>query len=181
MSMYGTDFAYAYSRLNRTVVRILKTGVPVQVLGINPEGMVTCQELKEGVRFKTHLDTLNLEPVPLGWCNYPNDNARYICRKPMRRDWRQGLRNNSIYIFGGLIGEEIGWKDLHNCIMGIYPTLKEILAAPTNVKRAWCRKWAICGDVLYYSMDTPVGEVREGNLILAPKFGFLREDLEENT
>lgn len=38
---------------------------------------------------------LDITPQKLGYVNHSMGFAQYICRKPMRRDWKQGLRDNN--------------------------------------------------------------------------------------
>ena len=58
--MYGTDYEYAHSRLEGTVVRY--EGLPVQVVSVGPTGICTLFSLKEDDFIKCGLDELDFKP-----------------------------------------------------------------------------------------------------------------------
>jgi len=88
------DGDYAHSRLLHTLVR--HNDVPVQVLHVSNNLMCCVSEVlgRSVKEYTVHLDELVLSSPPLGFVN-GSRGCTYLCRKPMRRDWRQGLRVNT--------------------------------------------------------------------------------------
>lgn len=86
MQLY-LDKNYAAERLNGTIVRW--RGKAVRVIGIAAISAV--QILRTGENDAAPYNELDLNPVPLGYCNF-NGTALYLSRSPVREDWKQGLR-----------------------------------------------------------------------------------------
>lgn len=85
------DAEYANSRLYETIVRL--NGEPVMVGHVH--GNMTCTISRDGEEEVVLLDDLDLSAPPLGYVNYRR-GAVYLSRKPMRRDWRQGIRSSQL-------------------------------------------------------------------------------------
>ncbi len=181
--MYGTDYNYASSRLAGTVVR-LKDGTPVIVDDVHPRMKVTVVALEKlDELIEVNLDDLNLKPVPLGMCNW-NGQTTYLCRKPMRRDWKQGLRAGNFTSLFGFPAEVIPPGTLSEVIKGIYPTFKEALEKFKDKKVmsvAWSREWAVDRHgVLTHKGNQQVGQIVDGNCVLFEQFQHLRESYLES-
>lgn len=184
MSMYGKDHEYANSRLHETIVR--RGDVPVYVYGVRA-GMVvqyvTLENVGKEDPQECPIDELNLQPVPLGYCNY-NKNAIYLQRMPMRRDWRQGLRRGNFTCCGiGADPNRVPYESIAQTIIGDYPTFKASLDAVSKLKSvAWSRFWSVNNglEVFYKGSINPVGRIEEGEVILEPSYYYLREALKES-
>lgn len=116
---------------------------------------------------------LNLEPVPLGYVNIPRQSAVYMERKPVRNDWRQGMRANNTYVIGHKDYMDISLKDISLAILGVYPGFEE--ASASKKVTGFCRAFAADDKSLYYKGEV-VGDIKDG---LFPKYTYLREFLEE--
>lgn len=177
--MYGSDYAYAESRLADSIVRIAKTGEPVMVQAISPEsGLAAVYQLSDRKTGKVPLDALNLKPVPLGWCNLP-DGATYLARIPKRRDWRQGIRAETCFS-SKVQFRRIPYENIARCIRGEYPKLSELVKQPWDKLQAWSRKWASDGHDVYFGHLGNVGRLVNGKPVLNDGFLFLKENLESS-
>lgn len=121
LSVYK-DSEYADSRLRGTVV--LLNGTPVYVTRVNDD--LTCtvrndEDDDEG-EFRVECDDLNVLAPKLGFVN-SGGRALYLSRKPMRCDWRQGLRPAQITILTGRIGNRPTFRDIMKCLRGEYKKL----------------------------------------------------------
>lgn len=181
MSMYSDDYEYAHSRLSETIVRLEET--PIFVFKVSPGMKVQYAPLSAldniGV---CDIDALNLQPVPLGYCNY-NKHACYLSRMPMRRDWRQGLRRGNFTSLSGVDPQRIPYDAIHQVIVGDYPTFKAALGSSKKVKSiAWHRHWALdtFGQILYKGGERPVGKIVNGEPELDTRYKHLSEALKES-
>lgn len=186
--MYGKDFTYAGTRIQESVVRLLKDNEPVMVRNVGNRGqcLVTPIEFIE-TRDKdilVHLDDLNLEPVPLGYVN-TGGKAIYLQRIPVRRGpGNQGLTQNNC----GSTGERL-WrfpsKSLRQCIIGKYPTFdKAVEESKVNMRSghkiiAFHRYWAVGNETLYYKNELVVGAIVKGKPVLGSSYQYLKEALSE--
>lgn len=112
---------YANNRLKETIVR-LKDGKPILILSVRSEQEIVYSDLSQDCSGVCTLSDLNIDPVPLGYCNI-NNLSRYLVRMPMRQDWKQGLRSNSLRDIAGR-RVEIQYKYLVDTIMGKFPSFK---------------------------------------------------------
>jgi hypothetical protein len=182
MSMYSDDYEYASSRLSETIVR--KGNEPVYIYGVSPGMKVTYQVIDKpgedpGV---CDIDELDLKPVPLGYCNF-NKNASYLTRIPMRRDWRQGLRQGNYMSLNGVDARKIPNTALAKVIKGEYPTFKDCLELVKKLNSvAWHRHWAIsnAGGLFHKGSAVPVCVILDGELKLSTKYQYLSEALKES-
>lgn len=186
--MYDKDYEYANSRLEGTIVRNGKH--PVLVRCVNPDGTVDVETVVTGKRRSFHLDELNLASPPLGMTN-TRSGAIYLARKPMRRDWRQGLRSNNITCLTG--NQEITTRLIYSAIRGSYPKLGVAIddCMTNEISVAFHREWSVSWDdrrrevVLNYKWygaagtidpETYMYELKDGPDYL---FTHLREALDE--
>lgn len=93
--MYGTDYRYAATRLNETIVR--RNNQPVLVRNVSGDGMVDYYNILDGERGSCRLEDLDVRPMPLGYVNKAK-KAYYMTRVPKRSDWRQGVRANNVML-----------------------------------------------------------------------------------
>jgi len=117
------------------------------------------------------LRKMNLEPVPLGYVNFTKKDALYIMRKPMREDWRQGLRSHNVYSHVGYM-DELPMLELHSTVVGDYPTYD--FCSRQKFITAFCRDFACSNKQLCYK-GSVVGDANG----LSNTHIHLREYLEE--
>ena len=128
--MYTDDLEYAQGRLIGTIVRY--KGKPIRIADVfyDDDGeMCFTGRTATGI-VETSLDLLDLEPIPLGYVNY-QECAYYLVRKPMRNDWRQGLRPGNFTFIGREGFFELPLKELTDTCLNNYPTFTE---ARTSIK-----------------------------------------------
>lgn len=181
--MYGDDWDYANSRLAGTVVRLADEPVFVHYIG---EDMIAklCKLSSLHEPFEEKADLLNLQPVPLGMCNF-SGKANYLARIPMRKDWKQGLRKENFMSHSGIPHVLIPPDVLGLTIQGKYPSFDECVASFKDaevVSVAWHRHWAITRtfDLMYKDEYEPVGKYIDGIYVLNDGFKHLQEALEES-
>jgi hypothetical protein len=121
--MYADDPDYASKRLNNTLVRLLNGDLfhvyrvaasDIGAIGVSGTNYIS------GNKMWVPLDDLDLEPIPLGFVNVDN-NMVFTCRKPMRKDWRQGLSQNSLLTYGHISGHDLNFKLLVQPVTNQYP------------------------------------------------------------
>lgn len=102
------DLSYVQHRLNKTVVRvpsIAKVGL-IGTVQLGPRGVEVTTDWdvpgKEKVAY-FDLSDLNLESPPLGNVTFDGDSY-FTCRKPVRNDWRQGLRHDNLACLSNRLG-----------------------------------------------------------------------------
>lgn len=178
--MYGDDFEYANSRLAGTIVR-LEDGEPVFVHEVLRGMHAEVSKLSDLYNpLKVNAKDLNLTPVTLGMCNF-EARAHYLYRMPMRRDWKQGLRNGN-FTCATVPVQLIPPDILRQVIIGEYPSLKkclEVVVGGDARDMAWSRSWAVSKAGLLYKDEGIVGVIRGGTLILNDRYKHLQEALEE--
>lgn len=142
--MYDKDYEYAHSRLVNTIVRNGKH--PVLVKAVRGDGSVITETIITERRRECALEDLDLSSPPLGYINTPR-GVQYIARKPMRRDWRQGLRSNNMVVLGGR-RSEVTPRMIYAAIRGVYPTLAEAMERSMidGISVAFSREWAVLFD-----------------------------------
>ena len=174
---------YANSRLNRTVVRL--GNIPVYVVNVRDDKQ--CEILhdinKEEEVALVHLDDLNPLSPALGYVN-SNGRAYYLSRKPLRRDYRQGLRTTQVEV---MVGDKNARsvKLIMRCITGDFPTLQranEKLIDGTNsiaVSRDVCLKRMAGGKInVLYKWNT-IGVYKDKAFVINEKYSFLRKLVEK--
>ncbi|MGL5323574.1 MAG: hypothetical protein ACRC91_02435 [Aeromonas sp.] len=177
--MYDGDFEYANSRLCDSVVRL--DDVPVMVHAVNRDGTVAGSSLTDGKEIRCNLEDLNLVPVELGYVNY-DGHAHYVMRKPVRRDWRQGLRHNNM-ISDTIPVPHLPWAAIAKAINNNYPTFEQarlMLKGKRGMHSiAWCRDFAIIKGWEVKHCGDKVGKVVGEKVVLDEAFQYLKEALEE--
>jgi hypothetical protein len=184
--MYEDDIDYATRRLNNTLVR-LQDGSPFYISRTFYDDARTMihhgTNLATSVPHSAMHSELNLEPVPLGFVNTSSDMV-YVARKPMRRDWKQGLSHNSMITYGRLRPDEVNMKLLVQPIMQQYPTFARALQSLKGKKNsiAFSREFGLTkqGDslILCYRQH-PVGVVSDNGPVLYAHKSFLQQHLDE--
>ena len=94
--MYNKDYRQAHKRLHDTYVMIFNTWVRVEHV-CSDTGKCVVKVLNTGKQQACHIDALRLTTPPLGYTTYKGV-PMYIMRKPMREDWRQGIRRNNLFV-----------------------------------------------------------------------------------
>ena len=176
---------YADSRLRGTIVRL--GDEPVFVDNVDGEMICSVSTLEGLAPVRIHVDELNLMSPPLGFVNR-NGKAVYISRKPMRQDWRQGVRTNSIITF---VGNEPARVDMDNttimrCIKGDYPSIGDAVnalevgeARSAAISREFCLYKHMDNIKVRYSWKGCVGKVEGGKITLLKKWKYLNHLVEK--
>jgi hypothetical protein len=120
---------YANNRLRDTLVR-LKDGTPIQILIIHSSTQVVYMNLLNKQEKICTLADLNIDPVPLGYCN-AGQSCTYLVRMPMRQDWKQGLRSNSLRDINGR-KVDINIYTIAQTIIGKFPSFSEAIDKVLN-------------------------------------------------
>lgn len=178
--MYGTDYNYAATRLNETVVR--HEGELVEVMRVDGDnGTTSVVNVVTGSEQRVPLAELDVSPLSLGYINHQG-TATYVVRQPKRRDWRQGTRRGNLTTLRGLGMGNIAYGMLARTVKGEFPSFTKVLKSHLTVKDsiAFHRDWAVArnGDLLYKSVGK-VGLVADGEPQLATKYAYLDEALKE--
>lgn len=186
--MYGNDYNYTVSRLERTIIRT-RSGVLIYVksVGIKENGTLylSVKSIPQGRCFDVDLDQVNLKPLPLGFFNIHKESV-YFSRTPLRNDWRQGTRAEQIYTNKPVVIDflKIG-KELYNCVNDKYPSFSKsmdyIFSGFNSVafNKVFSLSKCIDGIMLNYKVDI-VGyiDADNGEIKLSPSFRYLNERLE---
>jgi len=183
--MYFDDIDYANKRLGGTLVRT-KTGAPYMVASVSQIGRdIVCignflgNPKAEGI----NLSEIDLTPVSLGFFNV-GEKMFFACRRPMRKDWKQGLSPQNLLIYGGRLGE-IGFEPLIQPITNNYPRVGEalsFLSKKDKASRAFSRDFGLSkrdGRLIICYRKYDVGEVKSGEFVLSPDKFFLQQHLSE--
>lgn len=172
---------YAANRLNETMVML--NGRAFFVNHIDIEEAVVTGIVYEPMAKRAHcqLHELDITPVQLG---YVNDDVActYLVRAPMREDWRQGLRHNSMRTSDGRRADHISWNSIAATVENKFPSIKEaIQQVADRMLVAFSRSFAISnqGGVFYKDMFVGNIDLFTGTITLLPKFEWLNETLEE--
>jgi len=179
---------YGMTRLDGSVV--LVKGMPAYIHRINGDSM---EYSRPGsmVSSIADIEDMNNSDLPLGFMN-GKGRLSYLVRAPARQ-WRQGLRKQSIIdiVSGRHIAlEEFG---LFNTLMNIYPSLgdcMETIRCGEEKERGFCRNYGVSllddtGKYNLYYKNYSVGYISLSKhyvpiVELMDKYDFLREDVEEN-
>lgn len=180
--MYEDSPEYAKGRLEGTIVRVGEEPVTVKGVGVVGKRLVArVVYLKDDEEKVVDIKNLNLEPVPLGFIN-TNADSFYMVRKPMRRDWKQGLRQGNFTFIGAEGFYEIPGPNLRDTVLNIYPKPEEAINLVKNkrVKKvAFSRDFAVAqGGYLLYKGKRQVGTF-DKIFTLNPKYNYLNEYLQE--
>lgn len=183
--MYDDDLEYAKKRLEGTLIR-KSDGHPFIVDQVSVESKVmVCfgTDMASGVIETLPLSQLDLTPVKLGFVNY-NGKMVFVCRKPMRKDWKQGLSLNSLVVYGS-DKRDIGLRSLTKTVMNDYPSLADCISYLKKTKNrsmAFSRDFGLASrgeETLLVYRKYEVGKLIEGRLVLNPDKFFLEQHLAE--
>lgn len=184
--MYN-DWQYANSRLSGTIVRKV-CGSPFYVLEVrNGEciGRDLLAQKNESVKFKD----MDLSPVPLGFAsNASKDRVAFLARKPMRQDWRQGLRPNNYRSLWGNDARSIPENSLVATIMGRFTGFSNALDLVDNegglvpFSRNFCLGFVGGKEevAIFYKWHGAIGDVVNGIPQLFDRFQHINEHLLES-
>lgn len=184
--MYADDIDYARKRLNGTLVRNT-SGDPFLVQGVLKEGsVVVClgTNLITSEATFTPINDIDLTPVPLGFANH-GDKMSFFCRRPLRRDWKQGLSTGNMIIYGDA-KRDFSWGMLTNTIINKFPKLNEVVRyvkKDSGRSKAFSRNFGLSslnGDVALVYRKFVVGRLDGDNLVLSRDKFFLEEHLRES-
>lgn len=184
--MYEDDCDYAARRLNNTVVRLTNGNLFCVLTSEYNDAGKLCHlgdNYISGERELVLHSDLNLEPIPLGFVNTSSDMV-FLARKPMRRDWRQGLSHNSLVTYGRLRPSDVNYKLLVQPVLQQYPTFTRALESLSGKKTsiAFSREFGLAkqgNSILLRFRQHDVGEVKDGQVTLYPKKFFLQQHLDE--
>lgn len=192
--MYSEDnIGYLKGRLEGTIIRMTKCGTPILVNNIHRQGrsknvLMYVNKLlyghrewsleEDSVLFK---DTLLKSPI-LGNVNTRRGSI-FLARKPLRHDWRQGLRPSNVSCKArghvGLIGLQPSY--IAQSIHGDFPTFEVALQQAIDNRRnvAFSRKFSIDKEKnLWYKESKVVGNVGTDRPTLENNFFWLKEMLD---
>jgi hypothetical protein len=182
--MYANDnVEYARNRLNDTI--ITHQGKAVTVIDVNKQGakkplQIISTEILTGNAIVDSIDNYDLTPVKLGFVN-SNEAVGYLARKPLRHDWRQGLRAQQIVIpYSSTPDFFIDFQDVAKTIEGIFPTIEEIRGM--KGMRAFSRDFCVDQkNDIYYRAFGKIGNFidKTRNFLLDAKFFWVEERLKE--
>lgn len=184
--MYEDDIDYARRRLNDTLVRLLD-GTPFFVTSTTRGGhgkLLHCgTNMVTGGEMSVLHSELDLEPVSLGFINL-SSGAVYTCRKPLRRDWRQGLSMTNVQIYGDLRRSNIQYKHFTQPILKQYPSYEQALSRVAKKNSvAFSREFSLLNrddTTLVYYKQYEVGIVQDNIPVLHTNKFFLQEHLAES-
>lgn len=175
---------YAGNRLNDSIVMYGDQPIRVQACG-GRKGAITVigEYLKDGSAMQGFLQDIKLVPATLGFVN-TSRGIGYLTRISMRRDWKQGLRQNNLRSCFGVEAHNLRDIDLHKVIMGYYPSFDSALemAVCEGLPQAFSRTFAISVEkdfpVLIYRYFGVVGYVKDGKPYLHKDTQYLAQELE---
>lgn len=183
--MYYDDIEYASRRLTSTLVR-KANGAPFYVIAVTKiksdticSGSNTLTNSIEDV----NLREIDLTPVPLGFVNYEGQMG-YACRRPMRKDWKQGLSQTSLNVYG-IDKRRLNLVSLSDTVLGKYPTLKdsiEHVKLTRGAAMAFSRDFGLTNsgkEIELIYRKYPVGKLVDQTLVLNPDKFFLEQHLTE--
>jgi len=181
--LYHDDVEYAAKRLDSSLVR-KSNGNPFYVNHTRKVGKgIFCEGtdllLNQGA--DVALEDIDLTPVPLGFFNVAGKMA-FACRKPMRKDWKQGLSSNSLILYGA-DKRDFSFNALVQSIMGLYPSYEEVLSyvrKTRNRSMAFSRDFGVSdktGSLQLVYRKYPVGEIKGDLAVLNPDKYFLEQHL----
>lgn len=181
------DFDYALNRLKGTI--IMSKGSPCEILGGEGNKLIFKDLLTGKVKGLIYSsNNFDINPVKLGYVNFVDANSQYICREPLRRDWRQGLRYNNMTHSNnvGVKVFEIHKPSLAKTIIGRFPSKEECVnkVQQQELASAFSRDFCVgTGLRLMYKGLYVIGSLND-NLEVEIKKGFnwveeaLMEDLQ---
>jgi len=181
--MYNDNLEYAAKRLDMTLIR-KANGNPFYVHSTSKSGgRVFCLGVDQVTMEASEiaLDDLDLTPVPLGFFNIGGKMV-FACRKPMRKDWRQGLSTNSLVLYGA-DKRDFNLSSLTHTILNKFPSYQEALTynkKTRNRSMAFSRDFGVSdktGELLLIYRKYTVGRIIKDVPVLSPDKFFLEQHL----
>lgn len=176
--MYSDNVDYARGRLTGTIVMYDKE--PVLILEVFDDAHASFRYLAGG-EGECHLDALDLVGQNrLGYVNY-NQTSYHLVRKPMRNDWRQGLRMGNMAFTGPQGFYELPSIEFRNTVLGIYPTFQQAAERVSGgiwEKCAFSRNFSLGEEGRLYYRERWVGKW-DKMAELQEKFKYLTESLND--
>jgi len=173
---------YARTRLVGTIVLHRRTPVYIETIKRDMTATVYNPLQKNAKAYQVPLCGLNLLDFELGFINKPR-GAVYLSRKPLRHDWRQGLRTNNVHSSNG----RTTMDDIAGALLHRYPSFQQV-AKRVLVDRlvpscAWCQEFAMNSQNKIIWRYDVVGQYSHGDsaITLDARFKFLKYSLEEVT
>ena len=169
------DRDYAESRLTGTLVRW--NGKAVAVCCVRDDMSCEVKDVLQGTYSEVHIDDLDLQSPPLGFVNIDR-GVQYLVRRPMRADWRQGVRTNSV-INQLTRGSRPTTDLIAECINGSYPkksiALRRLREGVRGV--AISREFSLTRKgsrtIINYKWYGPIGELTSKGAVLDEKWQYL--------
>jgi len=174
--MYNQDYRQASKRLNDTYVMLSDEWVKFEFI-CNVTGKCVVKALSTGKQKSCHLNELRLTTPPLGYTTYKGV-PMYIMRKPMREDWRQGLRRNNLFVVQ-LNGDNVEFNDtVLECMLVNYKTHSAKSVEWDGNDLVLSRQVVIeKGGIVYYK-TYPVGSVQpNGTIKLHYGYSHLKDEV----
>lgn len=179
---------YARARLAGTIVQRTKLGKKKAILVQDIiDGSVMHLVLSTGAGDVCPVSELDITPVPLGYINMGGKATTYMARRPMRKDWRQGLRaENAVCVDGNYSFGHVSHKNLAACIEGVYPNYKQVIGKivrnpePNGHSMAFSREFAIDVEHHLWYKTIHVGYVEDdGSVKYANGFEWVDDTFQE--
>lgn len=185
--MYYDDIEYARRRLTDTLVR-KSDGSPLYVMSVQYGSKGSIEVLGHNsvssADEMVDLRDIDLTPVPLGFLNLSHRMV-YLCRKPMRKDWKQGLSHNSLVIYGA-DKRDVNLSKIAHTVLGKYPSVSSCVSLVTSKKggsQAFSRDFGVVydgGEVKLVYRKYTVGKHTGKDFVLDPDKFFLEQHLTES-
>lgn len=164
---------YAATRLVGTVVMHKRR--PVKVESINRQMVAFVAPVLGGRPYYVPLDGLNMFDFKLGYIN-TESGAKYVARRTLRTDYRQGLRpSNTMANRRSATFEEIGKALLQR--HSSYEVACRMVADNQVRSYAWCSDFCINSRGLIIWRYEVVGERDGDSIVLHDEFKFLTKQL----
>ena len=190
--MFNNEAQYAGTRINNTFMMLKKEGILSYVLEVRgkTDGKIMVRHLPDNNRSletESPLSDFEFAPGCPGYVNSLRGETTYLVRKPVRRDWRQGLRSSQFSQISpsGMKGVSNEWfnSNVRKISDSIKETYVDFMKAIEIVEEsgeplAFSRNFAIDKNFGLRCREQKVGRVDGNGLIrLDNKFNFLREEL----
>lgn len=179
------DVQYAKNRLVETIVRYKERAVLVHNVWDGGESLrLSSSDCVTGnINNDDDINEFDLTPVPLGFVN-KDRGVKYVARRPMREDWRQGLRGHNAHVLWGDDDRQhvFDYRSLGMTINGEFPKIGE-MPLLFGERVAWHRDF--CYDAtgaIYYKWHGKVGNfisLNERQFLLDAEYHWIEESLRE--
>jgi hypothetical protein len=184
---FNGDYSYAWSRVQGCFLWHRPSERLCRAYDATSNYRSIYLEKANGERFEARWKDISFEPPVIKAVNL-FDDAFYVERIPLRRDWKQGIRASQFSIIGGDSAvRRSTWLNynieaVERAIKGIFPSFKDILFKLEEYAnlQAVSKHFFINKDFnVIFQNRTVVGQVTDDNLIrLHPNFSFFKEQIE---